>query len=638
MPFDSGADILEKKYNRHGMPSVETGLQSFPFLWVGMALICLNLLTRLVDKSDSTIKSPLIDDQASQLGFAILAASQKSVCPKIQTYNKIVGNAYYPLGFFWFSYALFNKLRRHIPLAPLRHNPISKAIGNSSPHLDQYIVFIKLISGLIFPIISQVLLLFVGFGMVKGSVIGGLGICISIISLDSLFTSSRYCVSTRNVGLFLYSLCAISLLCSVYYSKYYLSIHMAADIFLYLSLFIGCICLGQSSQRYSQCLVCTVAIFFILCPAYRFGILAVAFLAILFLLNTTKADYFDYLKAHVYNRIHSFNWSRRTYGEWRYKLFSKLTGEFRSAFLKDFFCHEYIVNNFSGPAYYKSNALSLYAVFRIYIISLSALLLLPAITQQAVQSHLILQIFLLSTMLPSLLCLLKPFQDYGASEVYVFGSLPFTNIALLLCLVDASSADNYYTRAILFILGFDACVVVSRYLIKQYNILANSIRLGSEVPRDLAVSATLNRSLINVLSMLNNLRVLLDGYQGKVPIRAMALGVHMSPLVDVMEAYFRNSMGNPMIQSAFKLLDAYAYGFYDDLRGFCVSTKALSNISPDIIIVDTLYAPSKSYISYLLKSHPNLVVFQIAPSVVVLSFNRSLGSYMASLSPSKDSL
>ena len=99
-------------------------------------------------------------DPLSQLGYALLSFKQRSLHPVLTSYQGIMGGSYYPIGFYWICFELLRKSPRLVSLIPCRSNVLSNLLrvdGTEAQILDKGISLIKVISGLISPLIAYLL-------------------------------------------------------------------------------------------------------------------------------------------------------------------------------------------------------------------------------------------------------------------------------------------------------------------------------------------------------------------------------------------------------------------------------------------------------------------------------------------------
>ena len=170
--------------------------------------------------------------------------------------------------------------------------------------------------------------------------------------------------------------------------------------------------------------------------------MTIYFVAQFLLLQIPFSNYSEFIRSHLYNRIHDSEWSTRLYGHFRYGFYKSLSGDALKKFKDDVCKLNYLDTHMTGAPYYKSNWFALFAVHRIYIYMLLIMILCDA----SDYSLLPIKIVLISTLVPSILCLFRPFQGYGSLEVYIWSNIPLGFIACLPFLI-----NNVYSRSNLFI-------------------------------------------------------------------------------------------------------------------------------------------------------------------------------------------
>ena len=226
-------------------------------------VILLNLVLRIFDFEESFNADKSAQDPFSQLSLAIVASQQSSICPIKESYNQMRGRQFYPVGAFLIAYHLVNSINWLNQLFNLNEHRLSSFLRQKNRTLDNYIIFFKVTSGIIFPILAQALfaLIFFKFYGSNSTLIVSILFVSAIITIDSLFEKSRYSVSTRNTGLFLYSIYSCSI---IYTLKGGINALISINAFIFCLVYLGVfISIFFVSQRY-KCFVVTT---FVLCMA-----------------------------------------------------------------------------------------------------------------------------------------------------------------------------------------------------------------------------------------------------------------------------------------------------------------------------------------------------------------------------------
>ena len=148
-----------------------------------------------------------IGDELGQYTMQIKGIWQKSICPRLHSYNNIQGYYCYPLAFAWlcgqasklkFLQNLFKKSNNFNPLFP------SLDLDKSAQLKTSLLIF-KLVSALVLPVITQLLALITTLVLGDFTLLSLLIGISSALTMDAIFTPQSYSISTRNIGYFLYS-------------------------------------------------------------------------------------------------------------------------------------------------------------------------------------------------------------------------------------------------------------------------------------------------------------------------------------------------------------------------------------------------------------------------------------------------
>lgn len=598
-------------------------------LLIGSSIILISLLLRIVDRQASLSVSNSTDDPLSQLGYAIIATKQKSLCPEKLSYEGKVGRLYYPLGFYWISHKLFDNFKFLQSFIRIKEAPLQNILNIGSEYMDKYIVFLRIISGLVFPVLTQICVLFLFLFKEPFHFFNVLSLVIALIIIDALYEKSYYAVSSRNAGLFLYSIFAFTLF-SVDFNRG-ITLENLFDnlgLYVYAAFFLVSLFIFQISQRYSQCFVVTSLVAFLILPVSWDYILFLVALMVIILANIPFADFVDYAKTHIYNRIHDNNWSIRSYGNWRYGLCRRLNASQFKSFVQAAFGFSYIKDGFSFPAFYKSNTLSIFLVFRIYLYSAFILYILSKNAYLSeMPSYSILQIFVCATILPGVLCLLKPFQVYGAVEVYAFGNLAATTLSFGNLISQCFEKIQPIPVSLIFVATLFAIDSVAIIAIYFYSFIYKFAKhsFSGFVFGDMFKSIVLKGANLNSANVITTLRTLLVNYSDS-KLSIVAHGTHLQPLTEICEEYVLNSRGQKLLECKFRFIDNINYGYQDDWYFHDISVQALfGKVKPDLILLDITRPKSKDL--FIKLSRNNLTVLKFN-TIMLVSLNKSFSKYM----------
>ena len=278
------------------MKAIETLLPPQLTAVLLILLVLFNTFARLHDNEGSSLTDIGTADPISQLGYAVVAAKQNSLSPLKFSYSNISGRLYYPLGFYWYAYQIFKRFKYIEKYIPLHSPTLSKLFNQKDKTLDKYLVFLRILSTVLFPALSEVALICTFLFVGNNHLLPSFGIFCSVIILDSLFERSYYSVSARNSGLFIFTLlaCLFFGFISVYShfeqtagaDASFLSLIGALFVFMLVPLIYFII---QTSQRYAQCFVSLCISLVTFLPEARSPVAISSFISI-FILMTGCAE------------------------------------------------------------------------------------------------------------------------------------------------------------------------------------------------------------------------------------------------------------------------------------------------------------------------------------------------------------
>lgn len=563
-----------------------------------------------------------IGDELGQYTMAIKGIWQKSICPKLYSYSNIQGYYCYPLAFAWLcgqagKNSLVQRLFRN---SPNQNSLFPSLEQKQAVELKSSILLLKLLSGLIFPLLSQLIILlsclFIGSFSFLSLVIG---IAASLLT-DSVFTTQRYAISTRNVGYFLYLLFGISLLNFVILDPNG-GASPLIKILLFVSLFSVSLFIHQCSQRSSQTFIVLLASASIFLKDIGLELLAIYSIAQFLLLQLPFSNYSEFIRSHFYNRVHDSEWSSRLYGHFRYGFYKNLSGDALSKFKNDLLKLDFLDSHMTGAPYYKSNWFALFAVHRIYIY-----MVLILVVAGNMNDHTLLpiKIVLISTVVPSILCFFRPFQGYGSLEVYVWSNLPLGFIACLPFIISNlhNGANSFFTFMLISEISYiiiKGCVFkLTSFANKGVNKIFsfNKSNFLDATASSFTASTHMN-NITKFISLLSNDKSYVATSNNELSI--MALEMHPQSFIEVLTIYI-NSLRNSKIKikPAFVQLDNMNYGYFQDYVQFFVSPTKIANImKPDILLVDSSRPASRNILKSFLKYKNFKVIFQSGPLVLL---------------------
>ena len=586
-------------------------------------LILILCSLRIYDNEQSIIdgKGSTTADPLSQLGHALLSTFNKSIAPLQTTYNGKHGHSYYPLGLYWYS----NRLLKNFPtlrkLVPNNSSSISKLLGRPDNYLDTYIVFLKIVSGIIFPVITFLLCQFTIFFQMESTYLSLTGCLACLVLIDSIYSKSYYVVSTRNAGLFVYTTFFFILTWAVTNSY-----DDRINYILMISMIFAISSLLQISQRYAQACICTLIAISFFVPAYTSTIIFSFVISIMILANMPWSNFIGFIISHIWNRIGDDSWSYRTYGPWRYKLFGRLRGNSFNDFLRSALLFDYIKEDFNISAFYKQNMSSLFAVFRVFI--WGSILVFSLNSSESLKSSTeLMSIFIASTIIPTLLCNFRPFQGYGSGEVYFIANLAPMYISYLIFTSKfiLSESPSYATTIvivslieIIMILGCG----VKKITLKAKDILINKLWKEKSDMLSSFVNVGANNDIVKLVSTLKQIAHL---SQSNEELVLCCHGIHLLTIVDLCEQFIRRENGRQVFKSPFKLIDSSEYRFFDDWKSHFISEAVIFNkIKPDLLILDKTKDPSAYLLNFLNKQRTKGIATIHLGCIAIVILNISL--------------
>lgn len=603
------------------------------FLLISLGLVLVNLLVRFSDDEESRMNESATSDPLSQLGLAILATRQKSLAPLRKNYNSERGRFYYPLGFYWYCKQILENAKVLENLFRPKNSTLQSLFADSKINLDTFIVFVKSISGIIMPACIE----FVSIPIIvmsMGTTVLSMICTLAFVSIvDSLFARSFYSVSTRNAGLFVYSFYPLIWILNNNLTKNTL-FHGFTGYLIYIIIFLQFLLLFQISQRYWQNFIALAFAMAIILPHTGLTIVSLFILSIFVLINLPLTDYAGLVYAHICHRIHDDRWSRRTYGEYRYKLIGKLDPAKLKDLINCAFKFSYMREGFGFSPFYKQNAMSLFVAFRIYIYG-SCILFLLGPSHEGLYNFSILKSIIFATIFPTLLILLRPFQSYGAGEVYFFANLPFSYLGVFLLINEAyfDLENQSISLSIIILLSvFDAIASIAVFVKQRMTEFSNLCRKGLLFSKgDSFESIILSGANLEIIKLMQFLERTISCLPSEMlPLTLTAHGIHLLSITDLFEAKVRNKNGKALIISTFKMINNGQYGFQDDWEnGFFMSQETMFNkLKSDLLLFDT----SKPFSNILLKKHPTLLRSNLVKvkfgCIVLVSFNPIFNQYL----------
>ena len=559
------------------------------------SFIFLSFFKRITSREDIVSQT---EDTVGLEFIAINAIQSQTCCPEQTSISGQVGRCYYPMGFFWICGKLIEKMPLLKRLILKRGSLVSflPLDRNTINHLDYSILFIQQLSGLIIPFLVMLMIAFICLLQETCNLPSLVFYVTAIIFADQIIRTGRKSINTREIGYFLYSLFAISLSFIPLLRNDYSASSSLTNAAL-IAFFICSLTIFQASQRYSQLFIATAVIscFFYWNAAVNF--LTLIGISILILINIPSANFWEYLLCHFNNRIHDASWSMRRYGFFRYQLIDKLKGEMLKDFIGDLIKFNYARYGVgSTSAYYKFNFLSIFLVFRIYILIPIFIIYCKYIGLELNFDSI--YIFLLAGIVPSFLCLLRPFQGYGGADVYVWGSISFVYVSFAI-LVNIASIKLTPANPLIDLMLIDSIFIVIRYLeglYKQFSKLHSSLAKGENFLGDVF---NLSRSQNGVHRDLSELfKFLQERYsihEASERINIAWSQLHFQAISQFIEKNIKTNSNIQCLNYEPKMIDNRQYSFWNDLDPF-FCTKASSIVQtyrPQLLLVDSARLPKK---------------------------------------------
>lgn len=593
---------------------------------------------RLVNSSDEGG----VGDELGQYTMAIKAIWQSSICPQLTTYNNIKGYYCYPLAFPWICGRMgqIEHIQRFLTCRYSTKSLFPKLNNEQVKHLDTSLVLIKLMSNIIFPLITHVLICYACFSL-GGSNLWSLIVSVGASMLaDSIFTDQKYSISTRNVGFMLYSLVVISLIMLLnvkdpIYDLLQWDLHFP---FYLVSLLTCTLLLFISSQRYFQCFLALIITTVLFVPALQYSTTIAIVFGVFILFQLQFVNLTEFARAHVYNRIHDSEWSSRLYGHFRYGFCEVLSSSNKTSFLNDVFKYSYLKSHMTGVAYYKRNWFSLFLVHRIYIYLLVIIILPEGImpTGTTILSKLI----LFATIMPSILCFFRPFQGYGSSEVYIWGNLPFAYLTCIPFLINEPHEPVTFICLLLkLLILFELINIGLRGLylrIKRLhsNKVYSLTRLSSESDIwDPAMTSFISiKDINNIVDFVQ--RLTCSGFTNKTnSLSIMAMNMHPQSLIECIILYTnRIKDATIKLRPAFVQLDNSTYGYFQDYTQFFVNpAKIIYSIKPDLLLVDISRPQTYQFVQSLASTNRLSLLYK-SGSLLIVSISGNIVSKSAKIS------
>ena len=279
-------------------------------------------------------------------------------------------------------------------------------------------------------------------------------------------------------------------------------------------------------------------------------------------------------------------------------------------------------------ALYKKNFFSIFLIFRVVVYGL----LVSNFGLLAKEgSFIIISVFTLATVLPSFMCLFRPFQGYGASEVYVFGNISFIFIAF----ADMFSQFSFisYTAAIKVIailIIFDCLIMTIAYLIKQLVQLRRIKSIKQIFDGDMfhsIIVSGVNKSSIKMFDIIYHLS---KTYTSLKPLRIVAPSTHLQYFAELCENFIVDNKGDRVVRCDFKCIDTLNYGFYNDWSLHAVRPDVVINlIKPEIVLLDVSKPIDRRFMAILKKNNLNYPSLR-SDNLFLLIINPSLAAQIRS--------
>lgn len=606
---------------------ISSALNSTNYLLILCGFLVISFINRILDKTESLQPNDSASDPHYQLCTAILAREQKTLCPEQRSYGDTRGRYFYPLGSFWYPSKLLVAFPFIKNIVYNKDNSLSKSLNSNSNDIDNYIVFLKIINGILLPLITQIQCILYFYYFLPHSIYTLTSSIACLAIIDSVYFNCTNSISTRNQGYFLYSNFVFSCLC---YSNISLVSTFDQQIllgYLIISFLATSFFIFQVSQRYSQAFICFSLSLSIVKPDTAFLFLLLFILAIFILINLQYTNFTAYIKTHFYNRVHDFQWSQKVYGYRRYGLFNRLRDNDFREFIKCALCFKFIYSGFGFGAFYKKNLVSLFLVFRIYLYAV--LLLNTAVFANydyPFDYYHILLALVLACSIPALLCFFNPFQGYGASEVYFFAGLLGTTIAFTQFSSSIDFGNSTLINSILRLFFIENICFIIAYLAKlakiRYSLNTPLISLGDNFS-----PVVLSGANKNIFKVYNTLSRLLVSYNSSNALTIVAPEMHLFSTADLFSRFINQQTGKHLLINTFKQIDSKDYSWYQDLFVFTIHPSIVFNkIKPDLILLDKSRPSTKLYLESV-RSNKTVLTMKF-DNIIILSFAPSFNKFL----------
>ena len=415
-------------------------------------------------------------------------------------------------------------------------------------------------------------------------------------------------ISTRNIGQFLYT--AFSIITILVIGNSQSQQTLLSTFALLSSFFIVFSLIWQSSQRYSQSFVVFTILLTLLYPKLAYPFICLSLISILLLVNIKYTNFFGFAKSHFWNRVHDNDWSTKYYGFWRYGFINKLTGTTFKDFLSDALTFSYIKKMYSSP-YYKHNIFSIFAVHRIYVYGFLCFLTYKF----GLYSSSVLLVFL-SAVVPSFLCLFRPFQGYGSSEVYVWANLPtaFLSVSLLISREELNE-QSILAQFLVYIFCIECAAMLLSFSFAKILFLINRLRFNGTTERlhsDLVNVYRPSGIEIDITKLFCFVASNSNKFQYPKPALLLWCHAHLITTVEAMSKFLKKSNGDLIFQNALPMVDTPSYGLRNDTRGDrLVEPNAIFQVKPDFMVFDMTRHQSVQLYNYkLFKNINQTIIFR----------------------------
>ena len=605
------------------MPNQNELMMHLLFFGTSTALILIHGFNRIFETS----KDDTLGDALGNYIMAIKAIWQESINPKLSSYGDLKGHYYYPLAFPWICGQLAKTFLTQIKIK--KRSSVKQLLNllkeEDIDHLDKSLILMKCMSGLILPIIGQIISAYIVFELFGATTISIISVCALLSILDALFTDKTNMMSSRNAGFVYYLGFSWSIFMVMSQTNIgIIGVTIPPDLLLKIVFTICSLGLFQTSQRYFQCFVSTSIVFMYLKPEYSLELLILFIMSNFILLQIPKSDYGSAVKSHIYNRIHDAEWSNKLYGHFRYGFLNRLKSTMLKGFIEDAFKYKYLTNSMASPPYYKKNLLSGFLVHRVYIFNWILLISFKEYLDSNTHDIILLTIF--SVIIPSILCFFKPFQDYGSSEVYIWSNLPLGLISLMWTMSKATgiltSELSWFQIGILLFILLDVCLIGASSII-------NKLRIAIKVKPIISQSALLDgfmtdfgmaKNVAEIVRFVQSTSTNISKSNCKVSsISIMCNEIHTQSFAEVLISYInRLKLENLIAKPGFTPIDNYYYGYFLDYVGFTIDTKlTLSKIKPDILILNSSVGYSNMLLQNFKRKRIKNIIFRTGDLYVI---------------------